>query len=88
LEKLDHLFPGIRTVWFTGAEHSEENLAKIGCRIEFVDAILWGKLRHEDGKVVKYLSQVSDNHRATTKIFTGEYASKFEEEINETSEAC
>ncbi len=79
-KKIKHLFPAIKLIWYTGAEYSDENLTKISDSLNDLDAVLWGKLRHKNGYVVKTLSLGENGHKTSKEIVTGEYNYKFEEQ--------
>lgn len=80
-DRLDYIFPAAKLIWYTGAEYSEENLDKLLNKKHLFDAILWGKLRHREGMVVKTLTLGSDLHTTPGEILTGEYNYKFEENV-------
>ncbi len=76
---LKALFPWLKIVWYTGAEHTPENIAVLGDNINAFDAILWGKLRVIDNYVIKKLTRSEDGHINFTPVQISEYNNSFEE---------
>lgn len=78
-EAIKQLYPQLKIIWYTGAEHSETNVAVLGSKSSYLDAILWGKLAPEDGYVIKYISRAENMHETASKTSISKYNSQFEE---------
>ena len=72
-------------IWYTGAEFTKENVAMLGDSAALFDAIMWGKLRVEDGQVVKTMSKAVTAHVVGERILISEYNPNFEEESETTN---
>lgn len=80
-------YPWIKILWYTGAEHTNANIAMLDRGLHLIDAILWGKLKNSNGYVIKDISRKSDMHESTEKIRISEYNTEFENIIEENIDA-
>ncbi len=74
------LYPDMPIIWYTGAEFTKENVAMLGDSAKLFDAIMWGKLKVEEGRVVKTMSKAVTAHVVGEKILISEYNPNFEDE--------
>jgi len=79
-KELKMLYPNMPIIWYTGAEFTKENVAMLGDSAALFDAIMWGKLRGEEGRVVKTMSKAVTAHVVGEKILISEYNPNFEDE--------
>jgi len=84
-KELKMLYPNMPIIWYTGAEFTKENVAMLGDSAALFDAIMWGKLRVEDGQVVKTMSKAVTAHVVGERILISEYNPNFEEESETTN---
>lgn len=54
--------PDAKIIWYTGAEFNKDNTLALGSGAGVINAILWGKLKVINGKVMKTVSMCDDGH--------------------------
>lgn len=78
-KELKMLYPHMPIIWYTGAEFTQENTALLGDSVKYFDAILWGKLKTKNGRVLKTVSRVITAHSKGEEILLSEYNPEFED---------